>query len=213
MAARLPLSATVVAWDFDGVLNRNVADGQFLWAKDFEADLRQSLLMFNRHVFDANFGDVITGREDLRDRVESWAKAVGFAGGPDALLAYWFAKDSFPDPSMLEIIKALSGHGVRQVIATNNESRRASYIENEMGYAALVEHVFSSGRMGVRKPDPAFFTLVAERLDAEPHDMLLIDDAKENVDQAARHGWRSIHFTGGAADSLGRQLFKMLGIG
>jgi putative hydrolase of the HAD superfamily len=190
-----------------------MADGQFLWAKNFEADLGQSLAAFHDHIFEASFDEVITGREDLWDRVESWSKAVGFSGGPDALLAYWFAKDSFPDPAMLEIIETLSNHGVRQVIATNNEARRSSYIETEMGYAALVEHVFSSGRMGFRKPEPAFFETVTSTLRVEPQVMLLIDDTKANTEQAALLGWRSVHFTEEIRSSFRHRLFELLELG
>jgi putative hydrolase of the HAD superfamily len=207
------LGPTIVAWDFDGVLNRNIENGQFLWAKNFEEDLGQSLPGFHHHIFDANFDAVITGREDLRDRVETWSKAVGYSGGPDALLAYWFAKDSFPDPSMLEIIETLSDHRIRQVIVTNNETRRARFIEAEMGYASLVEHVFSSGRLGVRKPEPEFFETVTNTLEAEPQDMLLIDDTKANTEQAALLGWRSIHFTEEVRSSFRRQLFEFLKLG
>jgi putative hydrolase of the HAD superfamily len=212
MESALP-GKTIVAWDFDGVLNRNIENGQFLWAKDFEADLGQSLSVFNQHIFDASFDAVMTGKEDLKDRVEFWSKVVGYSGGPDALMAYWFAKDSFPDPSMLEIIETLSNHGVRQVVATNNEPRRTRFIEAEMGYAALVEHVFSSGRMGVRKPDLTFFKAVTSSLDVEPQDMLLIDDAKANTEQAALLGWRSIHFTENIRSSFRRQLFELLELG
>jgi putative hydrolase of the HAD superfamily len=207
------LRPTIVAWDFDGVLNRNIEDGQFLWAKNFEADLGQSLAAFYHHIFDANFDEVITGREDLRDRVESWSKAVGYPGGPDALIAYWFAKDSFPDPSMLEIIETLSSHGIRQVIATNNEERRTRFIETEMGYAALVEHVFSSGRMGMRKPQPEFFETVTSALRVEPQDMLLIDDTKANTEQAVLLGWSSIHFKEEIRSSFRRQIFELLKLG
>jgi putative hydrolase of the HAD superfamily len=207
------LGRPVIVWDFDGVLNRNIEGGQFLWAKDFESDFGQSLSVFNHHIFDTHFDAIMTGREDLRDRVESWSKAVGFSEGPDALLAYWFEKDCFPDSSMLEIVETLSKHGFRQVIATNNETRRTGYIENEMGYAALVERVFSSGRMGLRKPDPAFFGAVTSILHVEPQNMLLIDDTKANTDQAVLLGWRSMHFIENARSSFRDRLFDLLQIG
>jgi putative hydrolase of the HAD superfamily len=206
------LGRPIIVWDFDGVLNRNIEDGQFLWAKDFEADLGQSLAEFNHHIFGTDFDAVITGREDLRDRVESWSKAVGFSEGPDALLAYWFKKDSFPDPPMLEALGTLSKHGFRQMIATNNESRRAAYIENEMGYAALVERVFSSGRIGARKPETAFFEHVTSSLGVKPQDLLLIDDDAANAERAALLGWHSIHFNENARSSFHDRLFGLLQI-
>jgi putative hydrolase of the HAD superfamily len=203
----------VIAWDFDGVLNRNVVDGRFLWADTFEADLGQSHESFQRHVFGGDFDDVITGRVDLRDRVASWTKTVGFADGPDALLAYWFAKDSLPDPAMLGLMQTLSQQGIRQVIATNNESRRARYIEDEMGYGARVEHVFASGRIGLRKPDPAYFRHVSDCLSVAPGRILLVDDVEENTRQARASGWKSFLFNADTRGQLRRYLAEHLGIG
>jgi putative hydrolase of the HAD superfamily len=191
----------VIAWDFDGVLNRNIVDGRFLWADTFEADLGQSLASFQQHVFGGDFDDVITGRVDLRDRVASWTDSVGFAAGPDAVLDYWFAKDSLPDPAMLGLMRTAAQHGLRQVIATNNEARRARYIEHEMGYGARVERIFASGRIGVRKPDLAYFRHISDYLQVDPACILLIDDVEENVHQAAASGWKSFLFD---EDSRGR---------
>jgi putative hydrolase of the HAD superfamily len=183
-----------IAWDFDGVLNENVVDGRFVWADTFEVDIGMPFASFRSHIVSDDFDSVLTGRVDLRDRVESWTKSVGFAAGPDALLDYWFAKDSLPNPAMLALMQVAAQRGVRQVIATNNDQRRARYIENEMGYGARVERVFASGRMGIRKPDPAYFQQIANWLDLAPDSILLVDDLKRNVDQAAAQGWRSFLF-------------------
>ncbi|MGL5010373.1 MAG: HAD family hydrolase [Paracoccaceae bacterium] len=192
----------VVAWDFDGVLNRNIVDGRFVWADDFEADTGQSLRGFTDHVFGADFDLVITGRTDLRDRVADWARQVGYGAGADALLDYWFARDALPDAGMLAMMERLAARGVRQVIATNNEARRVGYIEREMGFAARVEHVFSSGRMGVRKPDAGFFSHVVEVLAVAPGDILLIDDTAANVAAALAQGWQGFHFTEATRNGL-----------
>jgi putative hydrolase of the HAD superfamily len=203
----------VIAWDFDGVLNQNIVDGRFLWADTFEADLGQSLSSFQHHVFGGDFDDIMTGRVDLRDRVASWTNAVGFADGPDALLAYWFAKDSLPDPAMLRLMQIMSQRGVRQVITTNNEARRARYIEDEMGYGARVERVFASGRIGLRKPDPAYFRHVSDCLKVEPESVLLVDDVEENVKQAAALGWKSFLFKTDTKRQLRRYLVERLVVG
>jgi putative hydrolase of the HAD superfamily len=185
----------VVAWDFDGVLNRNIEDRRFVWADRFEADIGHSLAGFNAAIFAQGFDEIITGRQDLRDRVEAWALDVGYAGGPDALLTYWFEKDARPDTEVGELMDALAQQGVRQIIVTNNERRRAAYIEREMGFGSRVERVFASGRMGLRKPDPAYFAHVTTALDVDPARMLLIDDCPKNVPAAIRCGWQTFHFT------------------
>ena len=188
-------NATIVAWDFDGVLNRNIVDGRFIWADRFEQDIGHSRASFDAHVFGDNLLEVVTGRQDLRDRVQSWANKVGCKQDADALLDYWFNRDALPDPDLMGVMETLSQRGIRQVIATNNESRRTAFIEHQMGFAARVEHVFASGRIGFAKPDAQFFNHVTEALSAEPSQMLLIDDLAANTQAAARLGWSVFHYT------------------
>ncbi|MEM9796376.1 MAG: HAD-IA family hydrolase [Pseudomonadota bacterium] len=191
----LPRHDGVIAWDFDGVLNRNVIDGRVVWPATFTQDIGHPWESFETAIFGTGFDEVITGRVDLRDRLAAWADAVGYGPGADALLAYWFARDALPDDDMLRMAAALEARGVRQVIATNNEARRAAYIEREMGFATRVERIFASGRMGVAKPDPVFFAQVTADLDVAPARMVLIDDHAGNVAAARDCGWAAFHLT------------------
>ena len=196
----------VVAWDFDGVLNRTIVDGRFIWADSFEADTGQSRAVFEAHVFGRDLEEILTGREDLRDRVASWAATVGYEPGADALLEYWFAKDTHPDARMIGLMDRLNDKGIHQVIATNNEARRADYIENEMGYGVRVERIFASGRIGAAKPSAGFFNAVTDALDVLPSDILLIDDLAKNVEAASDLGWQAFHFTDESHDDIERAL-------
>ena len=193
---------TIVAWDFDGVLNRNIVDGRFVWADAFETDIGHSLSHFTKTIFKEGFDDVITGKVDLRDHVETWAHEVGYANGADALLSYWFENDALPDKEVGRAMDKLAEQGIRQIIVTNNEARRASYIEREMGFGTRVERVFASGRMGVRKPDPAYFAYVTDALGVEPEQMFLIDDCPKNIPAAIKCGWRAFHFIDDTRDEL-----------
>ncbi len=185
----------VVAWDFDGVLNRNVVDGRFVWLDDFEDDIGHSREIFDAHMFADGFEPIMSGHEDLHDRVTRWADAVGYASGADALLTYWFEKNVMPDPSMTGLMDRLDENDVQQVIVTNNEVRRASYIENEMGFGARVAHFFTSGRMGVTKPSPEYFIHVTDKLCVAPEEIFYVDDSAANVETALDLGWRALHFT------------------
>ena len=62
--------------------------------------------------------------------------------------------------------------------------------------------------MGVRKPRAAFLKHVADILEANPKQMLLVDDCPKNVPAALRCGWRAFHFTDHTRD----QLRKVLGL-
>jgi putative hydrolase of the HAD superfamily len=185
----------VIAWDFDGVLNRSIVNGRFIWADRFEQDIGHSRAGFEDHIFHNNLDAIITGKEDLRDRVADWANMVGYAHGADRILDYWFRKDAFPDPEMLVLMDRIAHCGLRQIITTNNETRRTTYIETELGFGARVERVFASGRMGLAKPDPLYFETVAAQMNVDPAQIFLIDDTVENITAAKRLGWQGLHFT------------------
>jgi putative hydrolase of the HAD superfamily len=201
-------SDTVIAWDFDGVLNRNIVDGRFIWADRFAEDIGHAPDGFIAAVFDATYDRVMTGQEDLRDRIAKWCAAHPDAPGPDAMLDYWFTHDAHPDLDMIRHLKALTARGHTQIIATNNEPHRARFITDQMGFGAHVAHIFASGHMGLRKPDPAFFRHITDALKTDPAHMLLIDDTPENIDAAQACGWQGYTFN----DATRVRLFRALGL-
>ncbi|MCV0429358.1 MAG: HAD-IA family hydrolase [Roseibium sp.] len=195
-----------IAWDFDGVLNRNIAEGRFLWSDTLEEDLGISLRAFQEGVFNDTFIDVLSGKLDLLHHVQSWLDQNGHEINGEALLSYWFAKDDLKDPQTNELLDHLSDQGIVQVIATNNEDRRATYIESETGYETRVSAVFAAGRMGLVKPDPAFFIHIQEKLGLAPKNILLVDDSASNVRAARSLGWNAFHFTDETRSELARYL-------
>ncbi|MHA7773267.1 HAD family hydrolase [Roseibium sp. M-1] len=185
-----------IAWDFDGVLNRNIVDGRFVWADTLEEDLGIPLPEFERGIFDETFSNVINGKTDLQDHVQNWLDRSGYGLGASDLIDYWFDKDDLKDPYTCGLVDEIQSLGVVQIIATNNETRRASYIEDKVGFLCLVSRVFSSGRIGHAKPETAFFEHVSETLGLPPSDILLIDDSASNVRAAQSLGWQGFHFDG-----------------
>lgn len=196
-----------VVWDFDGVLNRSVADGEFIWARDFEADIGQSLTDFQRHVFQSDFDAVLCGQSDLLDRVDHWATACGYSGSAEELVDYWFTRDANPDAEVSDWVERLDVTGVRQVIATNNDPRRTRYIEQNLGYGDRMEAVLSSGNLGFRKPDPLFFEAVSAKLALPANSLMLVDDTEQNVFAARAQGWQAFHFADSSRDGLAKLLF------
>ncbi len=180
-----------VVWDFDGVINDSLVNGRFAWADDIEDDLGISLKEFEKQIFSDAFLDVICGRIDLLDHINDWKEATGFAGSAKLILDYWFKMDARPDERIILIMDDVARAGVKNVIATNNENRRATFIENEMGFGSKVDAVFSSGRMGCRKPQPEFFQHVVSNLGTSSNRLLLIDDNENNITTAASLGWQS----------------------
>ncbi len=198
-----------IAWDFDGVLNRNVVNGRYIW-QDRLGEFGIDRQVFENFMFADGFWPIMRGQEDLLHRLEKFRKHAGFAAEPEELLNYWFRADALPCDQMLQLMQQLNAAGFRQVIATNNETRRSSYIENEMGYGSRIEKLYSSGRMGVAKPDPAYFAAVQADLGLEGAEILFVDDLGENTDAASACGWQVHHFSENGHQALGKVLARIL---
>ncbi|MEL7103212.1 MAG: HAD-IA family hydrolase [Pseudomonadota bacterium] len=201
------MSQRVIAWDFDGVLNRNIVDGRLIWKTNFSNDLGVSEDEFSNYMFrSGRFDDVLIGRRDVRDLVSDWLSQSTCQHSVDQILDYWFSNDALPDERTLEILNHASANGFQNVLATNNETRRVAYIENDMGFANKVDHVFAAGRMGCKKPDPAFFENIEHTLQVAAEEILLIDDKAANVEAAKALGWSAFHFRGGDYAGLSRAI-------
>jgi len=187
------MQTKIIVWDFDGVLNANIVDGRFVWADRLDADWGIDAAAMAAHLFHRDrIGQIMRGQSDLRDELVTWLQLAGHDVDPDAFLDYWFARDALPDA---EVLRHLQRDGVRHVIGTNNEARRASYIENDMGFAEKVSHIFASGRIGHAKPDAGFFQRIEDWSVAERQTHVLIDDTLANVEAAQARGWQGFHFS------------------
>lgn len=192
----------IIAWDFDGVLNRNQIDGRYVWETDFEHEVGQSATAFGSFVFADRTPRVITGEIDILERLEEWTGLADCRMNARQILEFWLDLDAKPDHEMLALVGALKQAGTRQVIATNNEAQRAAYIAGEMGMDMRVERIFASGTMGIAKPDPDYFTHITAQLGVGPDQMFFVDDLDENIEGARAAGWTAFHFTPETREAL-----------
>ncbi len=196
----------LIAWDFDGVLNKGHQGGFDAWQAEFEADLGVSAGLFTDFVFsDGKFNAVLNGERDLLDLLTDYTATHAVPHAPQAVLDYWLTKDAVVDPQVLGWLTACPIQGV---IATNNEQRRADYMWEVMGFKAHMAKIFASGPLGVKKPDGRFFAAIEEWSGLPPADILLIDDAEKNIHAASARGWQTFHFT----DATRHNLPNVLGI-
>ena len=190
----------LIAWDFDGVLNRGFQGGYFLWQQGFEADLGVSAADFTSFMFEGpRFAEVLTGQRDLLHLLADWITAYQVPHAPEMVLNYWLTKDARADDEVLGWLEACVIPGV---IATNNEAHRAGHNWNAMGFSRRMQRIFASGQMGVKKPDAGFFQQIEAWSGLEPADIMLIDDAEKNIAGAAARGWQVFHFTEETRDFL-----------
>jgi len=198
-----------IAWDFDGVLNRNVVNGRFIW-QDRLADFGIDRKVFETFMFADGFWPVMRGQEDLLHRLQRFSEHAPFQVTAEELLNIWFRADALPCSQMLKLMQRVQDAGLRQIIATNNEHRRSSYIEADMGYGARIEKLYSSGRMGVAKPDAAYFRAIENDLELRPDQIFFVDDFRENIDAAKTCDWQVHHFPENGHDRLAQRLAAIL---
>jgi len=191
-----------VVWDFDGVVNRSVENGSFLWAENFEEDIGESLEVFEKFLFGRDFGPVITGSEDVLERIEDWANQVNFDGDIFAILEYWFKKDTKLDPKILKVMEWVSQEGAMQAIATNTDARRAKFIKNNTDFGIRLTEIFASGNIKISKPSTNFFEYVTKNLDVQPEEVIFFDDSEKNILAAQQYGWKAVFYCDQSFDEL-----------
>jgi HAD superfamily hydrolase (TIGR01549 family) len=99
-----------------------------------------------------------------------------------------------PVPDIPELLQELGERGIRQAVASNWPPSLPRFLR----YHALLDHfcvVVGSGAEGCRKPDPAFYRRLIERLDLDPSAILFIgNDPDLDILPARAAGLATLHF-------------------
>jgi HAD superfamily hydrolase (TIGR01509 family) len=139
---------------------------------------------------------------------EYWAghREVGLEVDPDAFHRarragmHWL-------PGMQAVLATLAGR-VRRVTASNYPVWIEELAAGPL--AGHLEEVLASHHLGARKPDPAFYERLLDRLEVTAAEVAFIDDRVENVTAAAELGFAAHRFV----DAAGVQVWLSgLGVG
>jgi putative hydrolase of the HAD superfamily len=147
--------------------------------------------------FEGAWHEVIVGRLAIE---ETLAKAIDELRWPmtvEDFLRSWFEADYLVDHEVVDAVRRWEGEGARLVLVTNQEHRRARFLEERLATLLPIGGMAYSGAVGVMKKDPAFYPVACERLGIDRDDgtVVFVDDRVENVGAARRHGWAAVHFT------------------
>jgi putative hydrolase of the HAD superfamily len=196
-------SLDAVVFDFDGVLNRNYGAEGFLWARNVEAEFGFTAESFENAFFTEAFMDVLVGKTDIHAVLDALLPALGCRRPSAEFLAFWFEQDLTPCAAAFALVAEVRAAGLRCVIGTNNEPRRAAFLW-ERALKGRVDGFYTAGLMGVAKPDTAFFRHIQDDLGvANPARLLLIDDIPANVAGAKAAGWQALQYGDFPARTLG----------
>ena len=126
---------------------------------------------------------------------------------PDGLLDRLFARWG-TEPRMWELAREVRDAGIRTALLSNSWGNR--YPREQL--AELFELSVISSEVGLRKPEPAIYRLVLDRLDLPPEQTLLIDDGRPNIEAADQLGMRTVLHNGenGGAERTRQQVAALL---
>ncbi len=141
-----------------------------------------------RFLLDAVRAEVscLTGERDLVDVLRPVVARHGVEESAEQVAERWLAIDV--DSDRLALVDSVRSRGITTVLVTNQQRLRGSHMRQSLGLDDHFDHAFYSWERGLAKPDPAFFRLILDRLDASPATVLFIDDLPGNVRSALRLG-------------------------
>jgi putative hydrolase of the HAD superfamily len=194
-----PGAIRAVFFDVGGVL----VDSPFGAFSDYEtrAGLPSGALrMLNQREPDRNAwacaerGEI--DREEFFARFEAEARAHGHAVDARAL----FAGMTFAvRPAMVALLQRLRGRYILACVTNNMKVGHGAVMaatpegaSEIQAMFALVDHVVESCRVGVRKPEAAFYRIACERAGVQPHEVVFLDDLGINLKPARALGMHTI---------------------
>lgn len=192
------MSATgpILALDADGVLIDATRDGKGPWSDELRTRFGVDPSEL-RPFFRESWPAVVTGRTPIEEPLGAALTDIGWTMGVEELLDCWFEADFCVDPQVSAVVADWVAAGVTVFLVTNQEHRRAAYLEENLQSRVALSGVLHSALVGAAKPEPAFFSgvdaLLAER-SAGAGPVVLLDDLEANVEAARGHGWQAVHF-------------------
>lgn len=101
-----------------------------------------------------------------------------------------------PNPETLKWARELKANGFKIGILTNMPTSFIPWFNRAAAdFRALADAEVISGAEHLVKPDPAIYTLMAQRLALPPETLCFFDDMQPNVEAAQQCGWQAVQFT------------------
>jgi putative hydrolase of the HAD superfamily len=98
-----------------------------------------------------------------------------------------------PNDVLFAHYRALHARGTRFALLTNNVREWEPLWRSKLPVDEIFETVVDSAFVGLRKPDPAIYALVLERLALPAGECVFVDDLEVNVDAARELGFAVVH--------------------
>ncbi len=118
--------------------------------------------------------------DELRAHMDSLTEGAGqlFESDPPSI---FYGADR---PEMIELLEELAETDTLVVLATNNFATAQDILAARYLESGLVQAIVNSALVGMRKPNPAYYSLILETFELDPAATLVIDDSDTNLEVA-----------------------------
>ena len=154
----------------------------------FEAEHKISPADF-RQFFRGSYELAMSGKADLFEVLPAALEQWNWQGSVEEFADVWFRSCADCDPAAVEIVRALRSQGVICYAASNQDNRRAVFLDSLPWISQTFHRRFYSCQLGVKKPSADYFELIRREAAVPSQSILFVDDNVENVDGARACGW------------------------
>jgi putative hydrolase of the HAD superfamily len=162
-----------------------------------------------RFSFDEAYQRHERGEIDAAGYFSALRRSLGLDLSDDELTSGWNDIYLGPLPGTAALLSAARRRFLLYAFTNSNATHRQVWAERFASELSVFRHVFVSSDLGVRKPDPESFALVAKRIGLQASALLFFDDTAENVEGARTAGMQAVH-VGSSADI--REALLQLGV-
>lgn len=191
------IARTFLALDVDGVILDPARGGRGPWQAAFSERFGVDAGRLDETLFSAAaWADVITGGRPIEDVLSDALRDLDWGMGVEAALQCWFEEDFAGEPTVVEAARTWAAQGVPLALVSNQEPRRARFLEESLGPLLPMSGTAFSGDLGLVKNDPGFYEAAEPRLDIVDlgRAVVFLDDTQANIETATRHGWTGIRY-------------------
>lgn len=179
-----------VLFDADGVL-QHLPGGWYAAAEPFLGDGSEAFL---RAAWALEMPLLTGGDVDFLAALEGLLVEHGSSAQvAEVYAAVWSSVETVAATADVVHRVRAAGYGVH--LGTNQAAHRSHFMRATLGYDDLFDVSCYSYDLGVAKPDPSFFHRAADRIGAEPSEILFVDDSATNAEAARSAGMSAIHWT------------------
>ena len=149
-----------------------------------EDDFRHSFGQRNDTIIKNTLGDK-TSQDEIEamanEKEESFRRRIG--------------QNIKPLPGVIELLRSLKEHRFKMALASSAPMENIQLLTQSLGISSYFQSIISDEDVTEGKPSPQVFQLAAQKLEAEPENCIVIEDAITGVTAAKRAGMHCLAVT------------------